>query len=181
MTGTPRGRYALTAVLSICVAALGVGMCSVAVGSLRPTAPPQDSFTGRITFATGKFTGARGQVTILLKTDRFCGLCRVPSRRQLKVVLDGRRCGTVRRCIRLTGTMTGTLLAQPTISDVGVPFAIVAHGMIRPLGHVSATGSVHGAGFIRYAYQPLHLTLSAPGGRLAIDAKSGRVPGFTSP
>jgi hypothetical protein len=151
-------------------------MCSVAIGAPWLRVPRQDSFVGRIVFATGKFSGDRGEVTILLKTGHA-----VAGRRQLMVVLDGRRCRRARRCVRLVGTLTGSLIAQPHIPDTGSPFVIAANGWIPTLGNVTATGSVRGTGFIRYAYEPLHLTLTAPRGRIVLDAKSGKVPGFTSP
>jgi hypothetical protein len=177
MTSRPRGRYAKTALLSICTTAFVAVMCSVAIGSPWPTLLPQDSFTGRIAFATGKLTGDRGEVAILLKTGHS-----VATRRQLTLVLDGRRCGKAKHCVQLTGVLTGMLIAEPTLPDMGRRFTIAAEGFIQPLGQVSATGSVRGTGFIfSYGHEPLHLTLNAPTGRVTIDAKSGKVPPFTSP
>jgi hypothetical protein len=180
MTGRTYARYALIAVLSTYATLFGAVMCSVAIGSTRPTVPRQDSFTGRITSATGKFRGDRGHVTILLKTDDP-GAHSPRAKRRLTLVLEGRRCSGARRCIRVTGRLEGTLIAHRSIPDVGVPFTIAAHGIIRALGHVSAAGSVRGTGFILSAHEPLRVALSAPGGRVLINAKSGKVPGFTSP
>lgn len=176
MSRGPGGPYAQIAALSICAAAVAAIMCSVAIGSPWPAVPPKDSFTGHITFATGEFTGDRGSVTILLRTGHS-----VAARSQLTLVLDGRRCAKGTHCIQLAGVLTGMLVAKPTGPDRGQVFTIAADGMIRPVGLVLATGGVRGTGLISYGHEPLHLTLSAPAGRVAIDAESGKVPGFTSP
>ena len=155
---------------------MAASVCSVAVGSTGLTIPAADSFSGHITFAAGKFTGDRGQATILLEPDHSGA-----ATRQLTLVLDGRRCGKAKHCIRLIGDLTGTLITRPTIPDAAPSFTIDASGVIQPLGQVSAAGSVRGTGFIVYGHEPLHLTLSVPAGFVAIHARSGRVPGFTSP
>lgn len=166
----------VVAAVSACAASVAAGVCSAAVGSTGLTVPAADSFSGHITLAAGEFTDERGQATILLEPDHSGA-----ATPQLTLVLDGRRCGKAKHCIRLIGELTGTLIARPTIPDAGPSFTIDASGMIQPLGQVSATGSVRGTGFVVYGYERLHLTLSMPAGFVVLHARSGRVPGFTSP
>jgi hypothetical protein len=149
---------------------------SAAVGSPGPNVPPADSFSGHITFATGKFNGDRGRAAIVLEPGPSGAVTR-----QLTLVLDGRPCREVTQCVQLAGRLRGTLTARRTMPDVGSSFTIAASGLIQPLGQVSAVGSVHGTGFIDSARELLHLTLSTSSGSVALDAKSGEVPGFTSP
>jgi hypothetical protein len=170
------GHYVVVAALSACAASVAAITSSAAVASPGPTVPPADSFNGHITFAAGKFSGDRGRAVILLEPDHSG-----TAERQLTLVLDGRRCGTIEHCIQLAGVLTGTLIRSRTIPDVGPSFSIAASGLILPLGQVSATGSVHGTGFIDYGHEPLHLTLSTSSGSVALDAESRKVPGFTSP
>jgi hypothetical protein len=93
----------------------------------------------------------------------------------------GRSCGGHKRCLRLAGTLSGTINNQPARPDRGQTFAIRASGAVAPLGTVSASGSGQGTGFIRNARESLRLTLLVRGGTVSITAESGRVPGFTSP
>jgi hypothetical protein len=176
MMGTSRGRFVVAAVLSASAASVAAITSSAAVGSPGLIVPPADSFSGHITFAAGKFNGDRGRVAILLEPHDSGA-----AERQLALVLDGRRCGKAEHCIQLAGVLKGTLTRSRTMPDVGASFTIAASGLILPLGHVSATGSVHGTGFIDYGHEPLHLTLSMSSGSVALDAESGEVPGFTSP
>jgi hypothetical protein len=84
--------------------------------------------------------------------------------------------------VQLSGRLVGTLTAGPRqVPDVGQSFTIRATGTVKPLGHVAATGTVHGTGFIAHGHESLRLRLARAGGSVTIDGVSGLVPGFTSP
>ena len=138
--------------------------------------PAKDSFAGKITTATGRFSGDRGSATIVL----------VPgpgqASRHLGVTIKGTVCARKVACVPLVGKLTGTLAPGPrTNPDVGRRFTITGAGTIKPLGHVSATGTVQGTGFIKNGHESLTLKLTNSGGTVTIVGTSGPVPGFTSP
>ena len=81
----------------------------------------------------------------------------------------------------LRGTVTGTMLKQTSLPDTGARFAIAGAGRVKPLGHVSVSGTAHGTGFIARGYESLNLTLSNAKHHVTVTAQSGLVPGFTSP
>jgi hypothetical protein len=97
------------------------------------------------------------------------------------LALQGAGCGTRQHCVRLTGTLTGTLSARASIPDVGRRYLIRAGGRVAPLGTVAATGSVTGTGFIRQGRERLILTLRTSRGTVTIAAQSPEVPGQSSP
>jgi hypothetical protein len=137
--------------------------------------PRRDSFHGRITSSTGKLTENRERVRIELLRTAGGG----PN--AVTITLAGQPCHGRRHCLRVAGTLIGTMIPRAYVPDVGEQFALSVKGNVRPLGHVTARGTVHGTGFIRYGYESLHLTLTDGSASATIEAQSGRVPGFTSP
>jgi hypothetical protein len=101
----------------------------------------------------------------------------------MTVMIRGRRCGHLRHCLSLHGQLSGSLTAagvrEP--ADAGRSYALSASGHLPPLGVVTATGTVHGTGFIYHGVISMRLTLKAPGGTVKISAATGPMPGFTSP
>ncbi len=159
-----------------CATSLATAAASVTFAAPHKV-PAQDLFTGRITSATHAFKLDRGTLMIEVHTSQ-------PSktRRPLTLTLHGRRCRNIPHCVRVTGTLTGTLAANATqIADAGSAYTINATGRIKPFGRVSATGTINGTGFIRVGQETLQLSLRARHGSVRIGALSGSVPGFTSP
>jgi hypothetical protein len=146
-------------------------------GGAARSVPARDEFSGSITAASGRFAGDGGRLLIDLAPGP-----RHSSTRTMTATFRGRRCGTAKHCLRLTGDVKGTLTEDAgQIPDAGVSFAFRGQGSLKPLGHVSAAGQLHGTGFIYRGRETLHLVLTARGGRVTVDARSGTVPGFTSP
>jgi len=170
------------AACAVVVGAIGSPTVLAGSKSLNPAKPgnrvigPKDLFTGRITAATGKFAGDRDVVTIILAPGRG------QATRHLTATITGAACTGKPHCVQLAGKLTGTITSGPIrVPDVGRSFAIAATGTIKPLGHVSATGTVQGTGFIANGHESLKLRLTRHGASITIDATSGQVPGFTSP
>ena len=156
-------------------------LAALAAASLASAAPPnvgaKDTFHGRVASATGRYRGAAGKVDIYIIASGSG-----TSPRTVKLVLAGHPCGTARHCIKLSGTVTGVLIGQPTHPDVGQRFTISAAGTIKSLGgHVAASGTVDGTGFIARGQEEMELTLASSGGTVTVTASSPVVPGFTSP
>jgi len=138
--------------------------------------PAKDTFTGKITAATGRFAGDRGLVKILLAPGSGQAVGHVG------VTIRGTVCARKVACVALVGKLNGTLTPGPIkVPDVGRSFTVAATGTIKPLGRVSAKGTVHGTGFIANGHESLTLRLTGPGGTVTIAATSGPVSGFTSP
>lgn len=163
--------------VAACAGLLVIAGTAVALGALRAKVPAKDSFSGRITAATGKFEFDRANVAVELAVAHS-GY----ANRRLTLALRSPRCGNAKHCVQLTGTLKGTLTTEPQkVPDVGSSFTVRAGGTIKTLGRVSATGSVHGTGFIYRGKETMRLRLDAHGGTITLDARSGLVPGFTSP
>lgn len=139
-------------------------------------APAKDTFSGHIASASGRVRADHGNVTIVIHVTQTADRTR-----RAELTLVSPTCGTRRHCLRLLGTLTGTLTAQASIPDVGRRYAVVATGTIKSLGRVSARGEAYGVGFINKGREHLALTLRAGSNRVTIDALSPEVPGFTSP
>jgi hypothetical protein len=151
------------------------GVAHVAASAARVAG--KDHFTGRITAATGALRGRGGQLSVDLNAPPSTA----PHRR-LALTNHAAGCRNAAHCLELGGTVHGTLSRESgRIPDVGSSFAVRATGKLRPLGTVSATGTVHGTGFIAQGYEQLRLSVMTPHGTLTITARSGLVPGFTSP
>src|SRR5262249_50581395 len=153
-----------------------IKVASTALASHRKV-PARDAFSGRITARTGSFRGDHGHATVDLAVPASGA-----ATRRLTLTIHGRLCDTSNHCLRLTGHLKGTItVLANTIPDTGRRFTIRAAGFIRRLGHVRVRGIVVGTGFIRRGHEDLQLTATARAGRLALDAHSRLVPGFTSP
>lgn len=146
-------------------------------GLTAGSTPAKDTFHGAVAKATGGLSADRGDVTILLHVTQS-----TEASRHLELALVGAACGTAPHCLRLTGTLAGTISARPgTIPDVGRHYELSVSGQSGTLGRVSGSGSVSGVGYIRQGHEGLTLTLAAKRGSLTINAVSPTVPGFTSP
>jgi hypothetical protein len=127
--------------------------------------------------ASGRLRGEAGRLHIGLTV----GSSHTASR-SLTVVITPRRCGAARRCLRLAGTLKGTLSYQAhQIPDTGARLSLRASGVVKPIGAVSASGFVHGTGFIRSGRETLQLTLAGSGARVSVEGRSSLLPGFTAP
>ena len=157
-------------------AALAVaGSTAAASGGTAPV-PARDTFGGSIVRATGAWKSDTGAMTLLLHVGGSAS-----ATRPLSLAVHGAGCGTRQHCLRLIGTLTGSLTAQASIPDVGRRFGVRASGHVAPLGAVAVTGSVAGTGFIRRGRERLTLTLRTGRGTVTVDAQSPEVPGQTSP
>jgi hypothetical protein len=142
------------------------------------TTPARDAFSGTIRGATGRYAGHHGQASLDIRLGPSAG-----QSSKLTVTVYPGRCPAAHVCLDVRGTLTGTFVpAGPGgPSDVGRQFTLQATGRIAPLGKVSARGTVHGTGFILRGRETMRLTVITRRGKLAIDALSRPVPGFTSP
>jgi hypothetical protein len=157
-------------------ALLAVASSAVAIGAPSRHVPARDSFRGRITSATGQFKGDHGRVTIYMHVPESGA-----TTRKLRLTLVGAQCGSAKNCLTLSGAAKGTLTRKSYIPDTGMRFTVQATGTVVPMGHISATGHVHGTGFTPTGHERMHLTLMCPDGQITIDAHSPVVKGFTSP
>jgi hypothetical protein len=154
-----------------------IRLASAALAASHRKVPARDAFSGRITARTGSFRGDRGHATV----DLAVSGSRAATRR-LTITIHGRLCDKSKHCVRIAGQLKGTITAlADTIPDTGRSFTLRAAGIIRGFGHVRVGGRVDGTGFIYRGHESLHLTATGHGGRLALDARSGPVPGFSSP
>jgi hypothetical protein len=135
--------------------------------------PAKDAFKGHVRTATGTLSQVHGAVGIdLVHTG--------PGK--VKLIFRGRGCGGKNHCLQPSGTLTGTMTPVfKRTPDIGTSFTINVSGKLAPLGHVSATGTAQGTGFIVHGYDYLQLKLATRQGTVAYDAQSGPVQGFTSP
>lgn len=172
MTDHRGRRVAPIAVLMACVAVLA-GTFSASAANHPP--PANDLFAGRVAGTSGRLAGYRGSATIALDPRQGT------TTRRLTITVTGRSCAGIPRCLRLTGTLSGTIQRQSAQPDRGQAFAISVRGDVAPLGTVSATGGCDGTGFVRQGRESVRLTLVSRNGRVAVTAESGLVPGFTSP
>jgi hypothetical protein len=138
--------------------------------------PAKDTFKGAIARATGSFKKDHGAVLILVSVVNSSS-----GTRRLQLTVRGAACGTQTDCLRLNGTLAGTITAQPTVPDVGRRYKVVANGRLTPVGRVAATGLITTPGFIRQGREHLTLTLGTSRGQIQIDALSPPVAGQTSP
>lgn len=149
----------------------------LAIAADASSTPARDTFSGQITKATGTFKGDRGRLTILLHVAQS-----TDAARKLQAAVVGASCGTAKHCLRLSGTLTGTISARPsTIPDAGRRWDLKLSGRLNPLGTVSSSGLVAGVGFIRHGHEGLTLTLRTNRGSITLGAVSPLVPGFTGP
>jgi hypothetical protein len=166
----------IAATLLACTLACALACALAAAAGAASSVPPKDTFNGHIASASGGVRADHGNVTILIHAAQATA-----ATRRAELTLVSPTCGRRKHCLRLLGTLTGTLTAQATIPDVGRRYAIVATGTITSLGRVSARGEADGVGFIREGRERLSLTLRTGSDRVTIAALSPEVPGFTSP
>ena len=157
------------------VTCLGLTATAIA-GVAKPTR--QDSFHGRITSATGRLAGRHGRALI-----GFFPVASNTRTRSLLITVRPRSCTEARGCARLRGTLNGSITQVQSIPDTGSAFTITAHGTVRPLGHVTASGTAHGMGNARFGHETVRLTLTgrAGDGTVTVTGTSGRVSSFSSP
>ena len=155
---------------------LAIGAWSAAASAGATSVPAKDTFTGSVAGASGALKGDRGAVTVLLHVGSS-----VTATRPIRLVVRGADCGTRKHCLRLIGTLAGTLRAQPSIPDVGRRFDVAASGRLAPIGRVNATGVITTPGFIRQGREHLMLTLRTSRAVVTINALSPAVPGQSSP
>jgi hypothetical protein len=165
-------RFVAGAVWVAAFAAL-TGACAVSAAVAR--VPAKDHFAGKVVGTHGRLAGYRGSAIIDLDPQRGT------TTRRLTITITGRSCGGVKRCLRLAGTLTGTITNQKAPPDRGQPFLIRAGGGVAPLGTVSASGTGQGTGFVRNGRESLRLTLAGRGGSVSVSVQSDRVPALTSP
>jgi hypothetical protein len=139
--------------------------------------PAKDSLTGTISAATGAYAGDSGRASITLAPSSS-----MKARRSLMVSLKGDSCAGRPSCLKLRGTLKGTITAEAgRVRDVGASFTLALKGSAAPLGSVRATGTVNGTGFIARGRETARITLKARHGNVTITAQSAPVRGFTSP
>jgi hypothetical protein len=126
--------------------------------------PAKDSFSGRVQ-GSGHFAGDRGNIKVVLQPGAGVSV------RRVVITVTG----------VLAGALKGRLTGRAGLPDVGRTFAVTGSGDVKPLGHVTAAGTVTGVGNARFGHETLRLTLRAAGGSLVMSAASGQVPAFTSP
>ena len=165
-------RYPLT-LLAVGVLLGAAATVALAAGS---QVPAKDSFRGTLSSGGGSFRGDNGYALLQVSPGQS-----TTGTRSATLKFSGRPCHHFQACVQLRGTLTGTLTRESTIPDVGQSFAVSVHGRIKPLGRVSATGQIHGTGFIMNGHETLTLVLSNSRGSLQLQAQSPQVPGFTSP
>jgi hypothetical protein len=154
-----------------------IRLASAALAAAHRKVPARDAFSGRITARTGVLRGDRGHATADLAASGSSA-----ATRRLTITIHGRLCGKSKHCVRIAGQLKGTITAVAnTIPDTGQSFTIRAAGIIRGFGHVRVRGRADGTGFIYRGHESLNLTATGHAGRLALYARSGPVPGFTSP
>lgn len=178
MTDRHRRRHVAAAgLVTACAAAAAVLSASAAEPHVPavPHVAAKDRFAGRAAGAGTGLTGYRGTATIYLDPRQG------PTTRRLTITVVGRICGGAQRCLRLTGTLRGTITDQPARADRGQDFLISATGTVAPLGKASMSGGGLGTGFVRGGRESLRLGIAGHGRRVSITAESGPVPAFTSP
>jgi hypothetical protein len=146
-----------------------------ALGSQGLAVAPNDSFAAQLAAATGRLTGDHDDVKIALQPGGGVGV------RRLTVTLTRSTCHAQRRCLLLAGELKGKIAQQPGIPDRGRTFSIAANGDVKPLGGVSAIGTVTGVGNARFGRESLRLTLKSSTGTVVLTGQTAELPAFSSP
>jgi len=136
-----------------------------------------DTFHATVTGASGRFAGNHGTATIVLHR----GLGSRSAQTSVTISFHGVSCHSARRCLRLEGQLAGMMTPQRSLTDVGHSYALTLAGTVAPLGHVSASGTATGTGFIRSGHTRLAVTLHAGAGTVRLSGQSAAVPAFTNP
>jgi hypothetical protein len=164
--------------LSLVVAvAVGALMLLGAGGGSQPTPkiPAKDRFTGHVSAGTGRYRGDHGRARLAV----FVSLS--ASGATITIRIAPLACRSTPRCLGLKGSLSGRLGWLPVPSDSGSMALLNLSGKVAPLGNVTATGTVHGTGFIVRGRETLTLTLPGTHGTVKLAAQSGLVRGFTTP
>ena len=174
---TPVSRGSTLALSAAALAALWPSAAAVAGPQARASTGSRaaDSLSGRVTSARGHWSRDHGRLAVHLAPSGS------GATRHLVIRITGSRCASQTACLKLSGTLSGTLIAHAGNPDAGRLYTIKAHGTIAPLGAVSATGRAHGTGFISRGRVTISLTLTDSRGAVTASASSAPVPGFTSP
>lgn len=176
-------RPVLVAAVAAALAVSGCGQAATAPSATTtaahpvtiPRVPPRDRFIGTLSQGTGSLAGAADVLEARLQAPGNTGIRRLT----LWIVSTGCRDGST--CAHLTGSLRGRLVQVRTLPDIGRRYAITATGSLNPVGPIKATGSVAGTGNIVFGSESLELVLNGRRGSARLSARSGRVPGFTSP
>jgi hypothetical protein len=155
--------------------ALGLGVCAAAAHAGPVTSRPADSLTGHVSATRGQWRHHQGRLSIRLAPSG------TGSTRHLTLHIAGVRCGAQKMCLRLRGTLHGTLTALLGNPDTGRTFSVKARGTLAPLGQVKASGTVTGTGSVIRSRVTLRLTFTTGRGSVSVRASSAPVPSFTSP
>ncbi|HEY2650342.1 MAG TPA: hypothetical protein VGI50_00370, partial [Solirubrobacteraceae bacterium] len=127
--------------------------------------------------ATGRFSGDGGSATVLLH--------RGPGSRNattsVTISVQGASCRSAHDCLHLGGQLIGQITPQRSLADVGHSYVLTAAGTMSPLGHIRASGTAAGTGFIRSGHTRLTLMLRPSGGTVTMSGQSPEVPAFTAP
>lgn len=148
---------------------------TVAPALTTPRVPARERFVGTLRDGSGVLSAARDVLEVRLQPAGTTG----PRRLTLGIVSMGCRAGGV--CVHLIGRLQGKLVPVRTLPDVGRRYAITASGLVHPVGAMTAVGTIAGTGNAAFGYESLQLIVKVKGGSARLSARSGRVPGFTSP
>jgi hypothetical protein len=168
--------------------ALGLSTGLVACASQRPAASPpgtltafagsvapRDAFSGLARATSGREAGHRGPVRVRLHPGSPAG------RGSVTVAITSPACRRARHCLALAGSLTGTLSVPLRRPDRGAVSRLLVRGRLTAIGETVGRGQVTGTGNIRFGHESLVLTLDGATGTVGIDARSGQVPGYTTP
>jgi hypothetical protein len=176
-------RVALVAAASAALVGSGCGHAATtsspattaAAGVAAPRVPARDRFTGSLRGGTGSLAGARDALEVRLQPAGRTGA------RRLTLWILSTGCRASDGCIHLSGSLRGHLTQVRTLPDVGRRYTISASGSLRPVGAITAAGTVAGTGNINFGFESLRLTMTGRRGSARLYARSSRVPAFTSP
>jgi hypothetical protein len=166
----PRRHVAIVVAGTAGLAVAGVATALSRDGRSSSSAVPaaasvSNSYPGSITSASGRYLGDHGQ----LKVDPS-GLTALHAGR---LVITSAGCHGKPHCLALSGRPTGTLTpAGRQNPDIGRHSTLHASGQVRPLGHVSITGTLQLPGFIICGRETLTMTLTASHGTVSATAST---------
>jgi hypothetical protein len=83
--------------------------------------------------------------------------------------------------LALQGAIAGTYTTVPTIPDTGMTQQLDGAGNVKPLGAVTAMGTIHMPGFIREGRATGTLTLTNAHGSVTLQLTGPLQPGFSPP
>ena len=92
---------------------------------------------------------------------------------------EGHGYGHVQR-VRLSGQVRGTWQRQPEVPDAGGTYQLKGNGLVRPLGAVQATSTLHTPGLIAHGTTNGTVTLVTPRGALTVALTGSSQRSFSS-